>query len=515
MPPLLRTLARDLGLLLHVPGVLAVPCLGVALLVGEHDFVAPFGFTIALSVGLGQAGFRTRPRDSATVPNSIRLAGLAVAWLLAAAIATIPFAWAGQAAVTAEAARAYGVPLNAYFEAISGLTGTGLSMASDPSGLPHALQIWRSVLEWAGGIGIVLLAALFLHPGVALKPLYESEIHVGTSSGSAPQRIAAYLFVIYGGLTAASSLAFLAAGMPAWEALNHGIAGLSTGGFTVTSDSFASYSAAIKYVGAGVVFLGATSFAVHYRVLVERDLRVLRSRQFLLFVVLTAVVTIAVAALDRGFAGEMTFADALFNTLSSLGTCGFSSVAVSAWHPTYVPLLVMAMLLGAQLGSTGGGIKLERVVEVARGVAHGFRRLHPALSDLDGVERLARMHAEHDALKRFWQAAVVVVLYFVTLGLGTFALLLAVRGTVPFIDVFFEAASALSNVGLSTGITGPDLPPSGRAVLIGLMWAGRLELLSLVILLLLPVIRPDDLTVPDTPAPSLDPTSTTTSENAR
>ena len=96
-----------------------------------------------------------------------------------------------------------------------------------------------------------------------------------------------------------------------------------------------------------------------------------------------------------------------------------------------------------------------------------------------------------------------MLLYFVTLGLGTFALLLAVEGTVPFIDVFFEAASALSNVGLSTGLTGPDLAPFGRVVLIGLMWAGRLELLSLVILLLLPVIRPDHLTVPGTPAPPL------------
>jgi trk system potassium uptake protein TrkH len=491
--------------MLHAPGVLAVPCLGVALLAREHALLLPFALTILLSLGLGQAGYRMRHRDGEEVPNALRLAGLAVAWLLAAAIATVPFAWAGQHALTAEASRAYGTPLSAFFEAVSGLTGTGLTMSEDPSGLPHALQFWRSVLEWAGGIGIVLLAALFLHPGVKLKPLYESEIHIGTPSGSDPSRVAMHLLLIYAGLTAAASLAFLLAGMPAWEALNHGITGLSTGGFSVNADSFANYSATIKVIGAVVIFVGATSFAVHYRLLVERDARALRSRQLGLFVALAALITVAVAVLDGWLANEMTFADALFNTLSALGTCGFNSVPVSAWHPVYVPLLTIAMVLGAQLGSTGGGIKLERVVEVARGVARGFLRLPPSTSDLSEEERMEQIRSEHAEFKRFWQAAVVVLLYFVTLGLGTFALLLSVRGAVPFIDVFFEAASALSNVGLSTGLTGPDLAPFGRVVLIGLMWAGRLELLSLVVLLLLPIIRPADLTVPNTPAPPLTP----------
>jgi len=499
--PVLRTLLRDFGLTLHVPGVLAVPCLLVALLAGEQALLLPFGVTALLSIGLGQAGYHLHRPHSEAVPNAVRLAGLAVAWLLAAALATIPFLWAGLEALTAETARAYGTPLSAYFEALSGLTGTGLSMSADPSALPHALQFWRSVLEWAGGIGIVLLAALFLHPGMPLKALYESEIHIGASSDMNTSQLATRLLLIYAGLTAVASLVFLLAGMPAWEALNHGITGLSTGGFSVRPDSFASYSSSIKIVGAAVVFVGATSFAVHYRLLVERDLGALRSRQLGLFLVLAVLITGTVVVLDAWLANEMTFADALFNTMSSLGTCGFSSVAVSAWHPTYVPLLTIAMVLGAQLGSTGGGIKLERVVEVARGVAHGFVRLHP---DDGRALDPEQVKAEHAALKRFWQAAVVVLLYFVTLGLGTFALLLAVQGTVPFIDVFFEAASALSNVGLSTGLTGPDLTPFGKVVLIGLMWAGRLELLSLVILVLLPVVRPDHLTVPETPAPSLD-----------
>lgn len=506
MLSLLRTLLHDIGILLHVPGVLAVPCLLVAAIAGEESLLLPFGATVGLSVGIGQICYRARHGDVEGIPGSIRLGSLAVSWLLAAAIAAIPFAWAAYAAVTDETVRAYGAPLSAFFEAVSGLTGTGLTMSGNPAELPHALQIWRSSLEWAGGIGMVLLAAFILRPTVALKPLYENEIHIGTPAEADTHRVAGRLLFIYASLTLASILAFFAAGMPAWEALNHGITALSTGGFAVTPDSFQSYGATIKVVGSAIILLGATSFAVHYRLLFNRDVRVLRSQQLRLFIVLVAIGTALVAAISRVFTGELALADALFSTMSALATCGLNSVEISGWHPTIPPLLLAAMVLGAQLGSTGGGIKLERVVQVFLGIARGFRRSRSVdAPDLDESERLDMLRTEHSDLKRFWQAAIVVILYLTTLGLGTFGLLLAVGGAEPFFDVFFEAASALGNVGLSSGLSSPDLAPAGRVVLIVLMWAGRLELLALVILLLLPVAPADRLAIPETPAPPLMP----------
>ena len=510
MPPTPRILLRDVGLLLHVPGVLAVPCLVVALVTGEYALLAPLAVTVALSVGLGQAGYWARPDDSsddAEAPGAVRLGALAIAWLLAAAIAAVPFTWAAHVGVTAQAVASYGSPLNAFFEAVSGLTGTGLTTSSDPSQLPHTLQFWRSALEWAGGIGIVLLAALVIHPAASLKPLFQNELHVGMPQDTRTPELARRLLLIYGGLTAASVIAFWIAGMPAWEALNHGITALSTGGFAVTPDSFASYGPAIKLVGVFVILLGATSFAVHHRLLVQRDARALQTPQFVLFVGLALAGALAAAALDWTYGGAPTVTDALFNAISALGTCGLNSVAYSVWHPTIPPLLIIAMVLGAQLGSTGGGLKLERVVQVARGVRRGFRRTAPpgGTEGRSDPDRSA-LRDDRDELKRFWQAAVVVLIYLVTLALGTVALAVSTGGALPFLDVFFEAASALGNVGLSSGVTGPDLVPAGRLVLIALMWAGRLELLALVVLLLLPVAPADRLTIPDTPAPSLTPT---------
>ena len=511
--------------MLHAPGVLAVPCLATALITGEQALILPFALTILVSIGVGQAGYHARLRKGNDAPGSARLAGLAVAWLLASAIATLPFLWAGEAAITAEAARAYGTPMTAFFEAMSGLTTTGLTMSADPSALPYTLQLWRSMLQWGGGVGIVLLAALVLHPGVALKPLYVSEVSLEAPEGLSPHRIAVRLLSIYAGLTLASALALAAAGMPAWEALNHGITGLATGGFSVKPDSFIGYSAPIKVVAVFVMLVGATSFAVHYRLLVARDPRALKSRQLYVFIALVTAGAIVIAALNELYTGEPAFADALFDSMSALGTVGFSGAAVSDWHPTYVPLLLVAMIIGAQMGSTGGGIKLERVIQIVLGIVRGFRKEHiikpdtltedsvttgsgdTTDSDDDPKEGLAvTSRADRNALRLFWQASVVAWLYLVTLALGTFALLLCVGEAEPFLDVFFEATSALGTVGYSTGLTSPDLGPAGLAVLIGLMWAGRLELLALIVLLLLLVFHAGQLTFPATPAPSLAPT---------
>jgi trk system potassium uptake protein TrkH len=206
MATLLRTLLRDIGILLHVPGFLVLPCVGVAAIAGEYGLLAPLFVTIGLSFGLGQVGFRLRVKDNPGVPGAVRLGALGLAWLLAAAIATVPFAWAGQNAITPEAARAYGTVLSAFFEAVSGLTGTGLTMSGDPSGLSYTLQFWRSALEWAGGIGMVLLAAFILRPTVSLRPIHKSELNIGAPEDAEMRRLAGYLLLIYTGLTVVSSI---------------------------------------------------------------------------------------------------------------------------------------------------------------------------------------------------------------------------------------------------------------------------------------------------------------------
>ena len=260
---------RDFGLVLLAPGALAVTAAVVAVVAGEAFALPGFALTAVLSGALGgglvAAGRRQRGGPSSSAPL------MAAAWLAAAALAAVPFVWAGMADGVSETTAAFADPVNALFESMSGLTSTGLTVASDASALPRSLQWWRSVLQWAGAIGVLYLAVGLADPGAAYDDHggLSDEMSVDALSGRHAVRD---VWAVYSAYTVASVAAFWAAGMPAWEALNHGLTGIATGGFTVTSDSFQSYGTGVKLVGVVVMVLGSVSFVLHYLALVRRQL---------------------------------------------------------------------------------------------------------------------------------------------------------------------------------------------------------------------------------------------------
>ena len=471
----------DLGRLLHVPGALALVALVVAALWGEWFALPGFGALAVLSIGAGQTLYRScRFEPDAEIPevrSSRALALVALAWALFAAMAAIPF-W--MVAVASPAMAEFRDPLNALFEAMSGLTSTGLSVAVDASELPRSVQFWRSLLEWVGGIGIVLVALPLVNPAEDPYDLYSAEINADEFHEQTDQMVTR-IWQIYAAFTVFGIALFAALGMPLWEALNHAMTGIATGGFSVTSDSFSGYSEPLQLAGAFLMVLGAFSFLTHFRILVDRSWREsARDIQPRALLVLLVAGSLALLLANRVREGEWLVVDSIFQWCSALATGGFNTVPVGEWGGAALLLLTGAMLMGAAAGSTGGGIKVGRVALLVRAIAWRLRALDdPAPEDFEfGGKTWDRA----EAMKRVQKAAVVMALFVGTFALGTVALAVVVGGAHSARDLAFEAASALGSVGLSAGVTGPDLAWGARLVLIVLMWVGRLEILAVLVL---------------------------------
>lgn len=483
----LRVHLCDLGQLLQVPGALALVALAVGAAWGEWFALPGFGALALVSIGVGQGLYRScrfTPDDEVPEVDSSRaLAGVALAWALVAGLAAVPF-WAVTLTDPAPSptAAAFGDPLNALFEAMSGLTSTGLSVAADPSELPRTLQFWRSLLEWVGGIGIVLVALPLVHPAEDPYDLFSAEINADAFHEKTDHMVRS-IWVIYAAFTVFGVALFGVLGMPAWEALNHAMTGIATGGFAVTSDSFAGYSAPLQLAGAFLMMLGAVSFLTHFRLLVERSWReAMRDVQPRALLATLVAGGGALLLANRVREGEWLVVDSVFQWASALATGGFNTVPVGEWGGAALLLLTVAMLVGAAAGSTGGGIKLRRIALLARATTWRLRALDdPAPEDFEfGPDTWDRA----EALKRVQKAAVLAALFVATFALGTIALAVLVGDAHSVRDLAFEAASALGSVGLSSGVTGPDLSWGARLVLIGLMWAGRLEILAVLVLAL-------------------------------
>jgi Trk-type K+ transport system membrane component len=252
----LRSAMGDVGVML-LPAVLAVTAAVVAAVAGEW-YALPALAPVALGAGgLGGLAWRwSGPPRAATIPQS--LATVAAGWLAVALVAAVPFllsARLGQGAgADVGSAAVFTDPWSALFEGMSGFTSTGLTMVEQESRLPRSLQWWRSVLEWAGAVGVVVVV-LALTGGQAGRLLYEAEgrSRLLRSDAHASSR---RIWRIYAGLTLAGVLAFLAAGADPWFAVNHGLTGISTGGMVVTDDSFTGASPPVRAVGIAVMLAG-------------------------------------------------------------------------------------------------------------------------------------------------------------------------------------------------------------------------------------------------------------------
>jgi trk system potassium uptake protein TrkH len=500
----LETIGRDLGRMLQALGGLIFVSLLVTLVWGEYYAVPAMLVSGLIPFGLGYA--LTSAFQKATAPGKLHgMIIAAIGWLCVAIFGSFPFyliAWtveAGPAALGAPAQSstlaAFTSPINALFESMSGFTGTGLTMTDNEEVLPRTLQWWRSFIEWVGGVGVIVLTtAILARPGSGSLTLYESEARSEKIHPSVVSTVKTiwWIFILF---TFVSILLLWLVGMPIWGAINHGMTGLSTGGFSITDNSIATYdSTVIDFALLPVMMLGSIAFPVHYLIL-RGDLRNfytdLQTRWVFVYMSLgTAVLTAFVYSSGTYDSAFRAFRYGSFQFVSAATCAGFqtaadaTNVALGRWSAQAQLTVVVGMVVGGAAGSTVGGIKLIRALTLLKGIRY---RIGDAFYPDSAVRRLeidGRRLSEEEANREFDEAAIIALLWFIFLALGGLVLLLALpEGEYTLENVIFEIASAQGNVGLSTGITGPDMPTITKVSFLFNMWIGRLEIIPVLVTL--------------------------------
>ncbi|HDS29309.1 MAG TPA: TrkH family potassium uptake protein, partial [Candidatus Acetothermia bacterium] len=370
----LLIILRDLGLLLPIVGLMSLVSVLIPLGFGEAFAVWPFLITAGISFGAGALLYLPLRRVEGEAQLKHGLIIAALGWLLVAALGALPFfltALMGSDLSANTALESFRDPSNAFFESISGYTGTGLTMAASADTLPKSLQWWRSFIEWIGGMGVIVLMLSLLvgpRPGAARYSLYYAEarserIHPNIRSTLFTMW---WIFLLY---TFVSIIALWGAGMPIWGAVNHAMTGISTGGFSITANSIASYdSLAIELVLVPIMLFGAISFAIHYEMMRGHGRYLWRDMQTR-WLLLLAFLGVSLLTLDNLAALGVgpSLRQSTFQFVSALTCTGFQTADLGSWSSTGKLLLATAMFIGGAAGSTAGGIKIIRMLVLVKG----------------------------------------------------------------------------------------------------------------------------------------------------
>jgi trk system potassium uptake protein TrkH len=463
----------------------------VALLHSETP--VPFLAAIGVTAGAGVAiGALTQGAEHVGVREGFLVVSLT--WFLGAVAVSLPYVFSSEVQLDH--------PIDALFEAMSGMTTTGASVLVDYESVDRSLMLWRQFSQWIGGMGIVVLAlAVLPRLRVGGRQLMESETPgPDIDPLSATIRLTARrLWRLYVALTAVLAAILAIFGwtgidprMDFYEAVAYAFSTLPTGGFGTDPRSAEIFAPASQWVLALFMTIGGINFALLYAALVRRRPRaVVRDEELRLYVALLALGSALITYLlwDAGlFVGEEAIRHAVFQTVSVMTTTGFASTDYAVWLPV-VPaaamILVLLMFAGASAGSTSGSIKVARHLVVGRILRRELdQTMHP---EYVAPIRLNRLTVDERAVR----AVITFVLIYVGLFVAGSILLLADAHRTglelsPF-EALSASASALGNIGPAFGFAGPmgsfaPFSDVSKTIMIALMWIGRLEIVPVVAL---------------------------------
>lgn len=405
----------------------------------------------------------------------------ALAWVIIPLYSTVPF-------MAVE-----GMPfIDSMFESVSGWSGTGLTMVIREDQLSRTIQFWRSLIQWIGGVGvIVLMISILARPGTGAYTLYKSE---GRTEKIHPSIISTVktiwlIFLIY---TIVGVILLRVCGMPLWDSINHSMTGIATGGFSVADNSIGTYnSPLIDYALLPLMTAGAVSFVVHYRMFRVKYKVFFTDPQNRAYFLISAagILYITWVNLNSYIDIPASLRFSCFQFISALTCTGFQTADVHSWSEASKLVLSIAMVIGGAAGSTVGGIKLIRLILLYKGVVWKFRKVTLPPTTITLFKLGPKSLSPEEANEEVAEAALISFLWIIFLFLGIFILLQTVPAEYTLGDVIFEVASAQGNVGLSTGITGPWMGSVGKVMLMFNMWIGRLEIIPVLMLIRLIVKR--------------------------
>jgi trk system potassium uptake protein TrkH len=398
-----------------------------------------------------------------------------IGWLFVISVGTLPFLFS----------RVTSSPAAAFFESASGFTTTGATVFAVVETLPSSILLWRSITHWLGGMGIIVLGVAILpFLGVGGAQLFRAEAP-GISGDRLRPRMtstARLLWTVYAGMTALLGVKYVLLGMPVFDALNHAMSTLATGGFSTRTASMADFSGAIQVVTILFMLLAGTNFALHVRLL-SGNARVMTQdsewRAYMGLCAAAVLATVLILSFSTGVWSLDNVRSGAFNVVAVITTTGFATDDFASWPMALQVMLLGLMFTGAMGGSTGGGLKVVRIVVLAKHTFHRFRLvLHPRAVVLT---RLGRRTVTPEV---FLTVVELFALYIATHAVGT--LILTAIGH-DFLTAVSAALAAMSSIGPGLGTVGPagnygDLSGGAHVTLSVLMLLGRLEFYTFLIL---------------------------------
>ena len=468
---------------IKISGALLI-LLGIAMLTGlipalyynsEDKWALLYAGSLTIGIGIPMF-FSIRSRQDGNIRKREGYLIVALGWITMATASALPYLFSGT------------IPnwTDALFESVSGITTTGASVIRDIEALPPGILYWRSLTQWIGGMGIIVLTvAIFPLLGIGGIELFVAEAPGPTSDKLHPRirETARRLWFIYLGLTAILAIILAFAGMTLFEAINHAFTTMATGGFSTRNASMAHWDLpAIQYPIIIFMFLAGTNFTITYFGLKGKWKKVWYSDEFKaylgLVLLLAVIVTLSVQQ-STGLPMEKAFRDSLFQVVSIITTTGFVSADYTSWNPGLTMLFFVLLFLGASAGSTSGGIKIIRHLVFFKNSFLEFRRLiHPrAIVPL-------KINGQMVTGKIIIHIIIFLLLYLILFVIGS--IVVSIMG-LDFMTAIGAVATSLGNVGPGIGSVGPVdnfawLPANVKLVLCFLMLLGRLELFTILVL---------------------------------
>lgn len=484
----LKTVLRDIGGILIIIGVITLFTLVVPVYFNEGYGIGPILITAVVFFGFGIPLYLIFKNADVTNFKSAMVTA-ALGWLLISLIGCIPFILIGFDKTNPTVTMDF---LSAFFESMSGWTGTGLTMIDMENLLPYTLQFWRSLIQWVGGVGVIVLTlSILARPGTGSYVLYRSE---GRERKTHPSIISTvrtiwWIFLLYTiiGIISLAIIGIVTSnGMDLWQSINHAMTGIATGGFSVTNDSIVGFGTVSQIAVVFLMIFGAIAFAAHYDLLKGRIKKFLSDAQFKAMIILIILGVIVLTFINLGLYGDnllLSLQTSGFQFVSALTCTGFASVEnLAAWSESAKLILAFGMVIGGAAGSTAGGIKLFRSILLYKGVGWRIKRAISTPRRVFIHKLGEKSLSKDDAMDLINEAAIISFMWVILLSAGIIIIATVFKDQ-SLGNVIFEVCSAQGNVGLSTGMTSITMSSIAKTMLIFNMWIGRLEIIPIIVLI--------------------------------
>lgn len=464
---------NNIGKILLVEAALLVVPAIVAIIYGEHTLLS-FALTIALLAVFGLLCLKKKSKKNNIYAKEGYVI-VALSWILMSLFGALPFFFGGH------------IPsfVDAFFETVSGFTTTGSTILRDIEALPKSLLFWRSFTHWIGGMGILVFV-------IAVMPKTESSsMHVmraevpGPTVGKLVSKLRASARILYGiycVLTAVQVVFLLAGGMPLFDSVVNSFATAGTGGFAILGNSIEGYNSLYsEMVIAIFMLIFGINFNLYYMFIIRQGRHALKSEELRWYVgiIAAAVIVIALSLINTKHGIADSFRYSFFQVASIITTTGFSTTNFDTWPTIAKFILVFLMFIGACAGSTGGGIKVSRLIIL---VKSGLRDIKKAINprSIETV-KIDKRTVEEPVVK---SVSVFFATYILISAVSMF--IVAIDGR-DFTTTSTAVIACIGNIGPGLGAVGPygsfaDFSVLSKLVLSFDMLAGRLELIPMLML---------------------------------